>query len=788
MRRLTFLWMISFFGLLSTYGQTNSSISGKIRDQKSNPVASASVHLLNTNFGAITGTHGAFAIKNVPDGKYFLQVSAVGFASVSQAITVGINVSDEIIVQLNEAIGQLDEVIVSAQKKEEDLQKVPFSVSSLNSRQVQEYRLWYTADITAIIPNLYSAHSGDNRTVTSIRGIGTTSYDQAVATYVDGVSQFNLDTYIPQLLDVERIEVLRGPQGTLYGRNAMAGVINIITRQPSNYTNGFAEISVGNYAQQRYTMGFRSPVISNKLFAGAALQYESRNGYYTNQFTNSDFDKQNQTTGNYYLKWLATDKLAVTLNVKHHNNRNKGPFPLAIGKEAALDEPFVVNQNAVTTMQDDIFNTSLSLNYAGSGFNFTSLTAYQSNLRVYKKPIDGDFSPLDAVTIINNYGENGNKVKAWTQEFKFATPARSVAKLKWTAGSYLFYQDNPVKQATHFGNDAPLIGIPGSNFSVITTNNGESYGIALYGQGTYSVNEKVDITFGMRYDYEKRKLGVVGEYQQDGDPAFVVRPDTSASDSYSAFSPKLGIAYHISDNNQVYASYSRGYRAGGLTQLSSDPSQPPLFSYKPEYSANYEVGIKNDFLEKRLRLNVAAFYTIVNDAQVPTLILPDAITVVRNAGKLTSKGGELEVSATPVKGLELQYNLGINDAQYETLKLSQNGQEVNLDGNKQIFTPNTTSMLMAQFTRGLGSQQKLKLILRGEWFYLGKQYFDLANTISQEAYSLFNARAGVSTRHADLFIWGRNLGDKKYIAYAYDFGGVHLGNPQTYGATILLKL
>jgi iron complex outermembrane receptor protein len=281
---------------------------------------------------------------------------------------------------------------------------------------------------------------------------------------------------------------------------------------------------------------------------------------------------------------------------------------------------------------------------------------------------------------------------------------------------------------------------------------------------------------------------VLGEYQPDGTPAFVVQPDTSASESFNAFSPKLGITYHISDDNQLYAIYSRGYRAGGFTQLSSDPSQPPLYSYKPEYSSNYEVGIKNDFLEKRLRLNVAAFYTIVNDAQVPTLILPDAVTIIRNAGKLTSKGGDLEVLATPIKGLELQYSLGVNDAKYETLKLSQNGEEVNLDGNKQIFTPNATSMLMAQFTCNLDRKEKYKLIVRGEWFYLGKQYFDLANTISQDAYSLLNTRVGVSTRHVDLFLWGRNLGDTKYIAYAYDFGGVHLGNPQTYGATLLLKL
>ena len=127
-------------------------------------------------------------------------------------------------------------------------------------------------------------------------------------------------------------------------------------------------------------------------------------------------------------------------------------------------------------------------------------------------------------------------------------------------------------------------------------------------------------------------------------------PDTGATASYHAFSPKLSIAWHIAANQQLYAVYSRGYRAGGLTQLSSDPSQPPLYEYKPEYSNNIEIGIKNQWFQNRLRVNLAAFYTTINDAQVPTLVLPDAITVTRNAGKLSSKGIELEMAAAPVGG------------------------------------------------------------------------------------------------------------------------------------------
>jgi iron complex outermembrane receptor protein len=235
----------------------------------------------------------------------------------------------------------------------------------------------------------------------------------------------------------------------------------------------------------------------------------------------------------------------------------------------------------------------------------------------------------------------------------------------------------------------------------------------------------------------------------------------------------------------LFAVYSRGFRTGGFTQLSSDPSQPPLYPYKPEYSDNIEIGIKNNFFNNRLRLNLALFSTMVTDAQVPTLILPDAITVTRNAGKLSSKGAEFELAATPAKGLQVEYNFGYTDAEYKTLKLSQGGTTVDLDGKKQIFTPEFTAMLALQYAYDLGTKHRLKLVARGEWVRLGKQYFDLSNTISQDSYSLLNTRFGVATKFGELMFWGRNLGDKKYIAYAYDFGAVHLGTPKTYGVTLM---
>jgi iron complex outermembrane recepter protein len=770
----------------SVFAQHATSITGKVTDNKSNPVADATVHLLNTNTAVFTDDQGNFIIKNIPSGKYTALFSKVGYASQSKDVET--TSGNTINVVLENATAQLDDVVVTAEKKEESLQKIPISITALSSKQVSEYRLWDSKELTAIVPNLYSNNSGDDRNVTSIRGITTTSYDPAVTTYIDGVNQFSLDTYMPTLFDVERIEVLRGPQGTLYGRNAMGGVINIITKQPTNNVDGFAEINIGNYKQQRYTLGFRTPIIKNKLFFGIAGVYNGRDGFYTNAFYNNSYDKQHAFTGNLYLKYLPANNWDLTLNIKDRQNRNDGAFPLSGSVDEAFSSPYIIQQNATATMIDNTLNASLSINHSGKALNFTSLTAWQNNYRYYNAPLDGDFSPLDVVTIINNYGNKWNNVKVFTQELRFNSPANIASRFKWISGVYFFQQNVPNKQATHFGKDAALVGAPDSNFSTINTSTGNNTGIAVYGQVTYSITKKLSAIAGWRYDYEHKKLEVEGEYAADGEPSFVTTPDTAASESFNAFSPKLGLNYSASDNSNVFATYSRGYRTGGLTQLSSDPTQPPLYPYKPEYSNNFEAGIKNNFCHDRLRLNITAFYTFVTDAQVPTLILPDAITVTKNTGKLNSKGIEAELEAAPFKGFELGYNFGYTNAVYKSLKISESGNEVDLEGKKQIFTPEITSMLAAQYTYTLLEKQQLRLSIRGEWSYVGNTYFDLENNIKQKPYSLLNVRAGVSLKHLSLFFWGRNLGGAKYIAYAYDFGAVHLGDPKTYGVTLRADL
>jgi len=759
-------------------------ITGAVTDIQSNPVSHVSVHLLNTRAATITNASGRFTIGNLQPGKYTIELSAIGYAAIAKEIYVSQSANQAFNFQLQNALVQLETVVVTAGKKEELLQNVPGSITAISSRKVKDYRLWNIKDLSGIVPNLYAGSPGDERNVTSVRGITTTSYDPAVTTYIDGVNQFSLDTYIPQLTDIERIEILRGPQGTLYGRNAMGGVINIITKAPANIASGFAELSFGNYNQQRYSAGLRFPFIKDKLFAGFSGTFSKRNGFYENEFNQTSFDKQQQGGYNYYLKYFPGSKWTINLNGKFQLNKNKGAFPIVNGAAEALNNPFVLNQNALGKMLDKTNNISLTVSHKAAVADFTLQTAWQNNYRYYDSPIDGDFSPLDAVTVGNNYGSGWNNVKVFTTEFRINSPANKTAALSWTAGAYFFHQSAPNKQATHFGKDAGAIGVPGTDFSTINTSTGKNTGIAVYAQVNYALTKKLALIAGLRYDYEHKKLAVEGEYEADGTDPVVVLPDTSAAVHYNAVSPKLGLQYAITADNNIYFTYSRGFRTGGLTQLSGDPSQPPLYPYSPEYSNNLELGTKNNFLNNRLRINAALFLTYVNNAQVPTLVLPDAITVTKNTGKLESKGAELEVSANPLKGLQVDYSLGYTDAAYKSLGLSSNGQVLQLDGKRQIFTPDLTSMLALQYSYTLSVKNKIHLVARGEWFYFGRRYFDFANTIEQSSYHLLNTRIGLTSKWADIYFWIRNLTDKKYIEYAYDFGGIHLGNPKTIGVTV----
>jgi iron complex outermembrane receptor protein len=754
-------------------------VSGRVTDSKNKVITSAQVQILNNHVTLDADSSGRFAT-HLFKGVHELLVTAPGYAGKLIELNVT-KPGQEVVIILSEVFHSLDEVVVTSEKREQLLKDLPIAVTALPAARVEQLQLWNAKELTAIVPTMYAANPGDNRNVISIRGVTSNSYDPAVATYIDGVNQFSLDTYIAELLDIERIEVLRGPQGTLYGRNAMGGVINIITKGPSKKAGAFASATIGNYGLQRFVTSANVP-LSNKLFFRVSGVYNHLGGFYTNLYNNSKYDKQHSSTAEVDLKYLVSNAWSVHLNAKQQFNRNNAAFPLIFGADKAILNPFVVNVDAIGMMYDDVMNTSLGVNYSGRQFNFTSLSAYQSDYRFYERNIDADFSPLDGISIHNNYGRDWNNVKALTQEFRFASAAGASA-IKWLAGTYFFYQHNPVRQATVFGEHAKMLGIPDSMFSVISTSVGNNFGQAVFGQVSIKTSKKLELIAGLRYDAEQKKQSALGEYQKNF--TAVTRPDTTASVSFNELSPKLGLIYKFSNSSSAYFNYSQGFRAGGLTQMSSDPSMPPLRDYNPEHSSNLEIGSKHQLFNNRISLSLAAFLINIRDVQVPTLILPDAITVTSNAGRLRSSGVEAELSAVLLKGLTLNSSFGYTKAEYKSSIAFVSGKAQDIGGNRQVFTPSSTAMLGLVMNRKIGKH--IAIEASAEWYYIGKQYFDLANNLAQGAYHLANGRIGFSYKAFKFLLSGKNLTDGRYLDYGYGFGAVHLGNPRVMHATFSVR-
>ncbi|SFB79236.1 iron complex outermembrane recepter protein [Parapedobacter composti] len=767
----------------STAALAQSVVRGNIQTENATAVQSATIQVLNSNRVANTDEGGYFIIQGIPNGIHTIRISALGYATENRKLSVQGDTT--ITVSLAPVSTRLDEAVVTARKMENDPHDVPASLSVVTARAVEQQYIWNVMDITAVVPNLNMANPGDNRNVTSIRGITTTSYNQAVATYVDGVNQFGLDTYIPYLLDVERIEVLRGPQGTLYGRNAMAGVINVVTKQPTNNVSGLVEANWGSHRQQRYLLGLRAPIVKDRLFFGVSGMFNGLEGFYTNDFDGSPYDRQHTVFGNYFLKYLPGAQWAVTLNAKHVSNRNNGAFALIMGLDDAFANPFHLNQNAKTTMVDESRNASLSVNHFGNAIHFSSQTAFQSNYRYYRDPIDADFMPLDGMSIVNNYGNDWNHVKVFTQELKFSSAPAKDAPVHWTAGAFLFHQDAPTKQGTHFGADAAMLGdgYP-ANATGILTNAAVNQGAAAFGQLGLRFGNGWEVQAGLRYDYEQARLNARGEFKPDGGDVMVTQPDTSASADFHAFTPSLTAKYAFNEGYHMYGSYTRGFRAGGISQLSLGDGEAPLRPFKPEYSDNIELGSKLMSWNQRLLLNVAAFYSRVHDAQVPVLLLPDAITVTQNTGRMESMGVELETEARVAPNLSLRGSAAFTHARYLNLHTAGQDGNVQLRGNRPVFTPEWTGFLGAQYAIPLWGDQQLQLGVYGK--FIGHQYFVVENTIGQEAYSLLNANIGYTVQGYELMLWGQNLADTRYVDYAYDFGfaAAHLGRPLTFGLTV----
>ena len=761
---LSFLFALFFWLALAgpALAQTTGTLTGIVTTPAGQPVPFATAAVLNSTLGATADQGGHFSIDHVPAGRQTVAVSSVGYATRTRLVTVVAGQAVALRFSLPASTTGLGEVVVSAQKDEATLQRTPLAVSALGTRQLREYRVWDFKDLTALAPNLYVVEHANSTggNFLNIRGVMGFTNEQAVATYVDGVYQFDYFSAPSQLLNIERIEVLRGPQGTLYGRNALGGVVNIVTKQPTNTPSGYAELSVGNYGQQRYALAAQAPLVPDKLFLRLGGQHGHRQGVFQNRVTNSDFDAQNSWLYTGGLRYLATNRLSFALNAYDEHDHDRGAYAWVPTRRQIAAQPWQVSSNYPNTERRRNFNASLKASYRLPGLTLTSVTAVQKFTIDYPDRYDFDFTAANAVS-----GTGLTRQRNYTQELRAASNPSSEHRLSWTAGAFGFRQHTPnVRNTFYVGPDSPDLASFGGPVGLLTTGRALNRGLAGFGQLTYQLTAALSLTGGLRYDYEKRELVNGTALEAEGFPPTSTQADSTFRGTYRAWSPKAILSYQATANVLAYASYARGYRAGGLNTAAPTRAQIP---YQPETSGNYELGLKTTLPSQRARLNLALFYLQQRNQQIGTSTNGINYAVL-NVGKMNNYGAELEAAAVPAKGLELSWNAAYNHARYAALPLYNftDNRTQDYRGNRPINTPVVTSMLAAQYTYALGQgRQQPAVFVRGEWRYLGHYYFDYYNQDGQGGYALFNARAGVSSRHLELAFWVRNVFERQYITY-----------------------
>lgn len=753
------------------------TLIGKVMDTAGQGVAFANIYFLNSTLSAVADENGQYQL-DIASGTYTLQCSAVGFATKILDLSLN-NDSQKLDITLSQSAETLSEVIVTANKVETNLQRTPLAITSLDAKKIEEYRVWNITDLTALAPSTFTVEHGNTTgsNFFNIRGTLGFTGEQSVATYVDGVYQFDFFSAPLNFSNIESIEILRGPQGTLYGRNAFSGVVNIITKRPVNKTSGFAGIDIGNYGQQRYSLGFNTPLIKNKLFVNIGLQSNKRGAIFENPTINTEaFDSRQAYNGNLGLKYLLNNHWSIDLNARIENNTDKGGYPWVATDSIARNEPFKTFGNWDNTEKRRNINVSMAAKYFGQNFNFTSITSVIDFDIWFPGRFDFDFTALKLIS-----GQVRTEQNQITQEFRISSPA-SDRTFRWTVGSFLFSEKAKNITSTFYEEDFAFFD-PSAPYSTITNGKRDNKGLAFFGQGSYSIASNLDITIGARYDTEQRNLTQNSAFEKDGF-VLVTATDSTNTANYSAFTPKVILDYNLNNTTMLYASFAKGFRVGGFNY--NNPTNP---TYAPEKSDNYEVGIKNNLFNNQLKVNITAFYLQQKDQQVTTT--QDGINYATlNVGDMNNLGLEAEVSAIPLKNLQIEWNASTSRSRYAKLELFDAAtlSTKNYIDNQAIYNPAFQSMLAIQYGIPLSkSVNNYKAFLRGEYRYVGEYQLNFENTESQKAYGMANLRAGITSDHFDISVWARNINDVRYMAWG-TFGSYMLGSPRMLGVSLAFKL
>lgn len=662
---------------------------------------------------------------------------------------------------------RLDDLVVTAEKREENIQDVPASIAAFSDIDIQDAGITDIQSLSRMVPNLYIANWGIRGTSYAfIRGIGSVNNEPTLGFYVDDVGYMDARSFDIDLFDIERIEVMRGPQGTLYGRNSLAGVVNIITKKSDNETSVGGEATMGNHDLYQGSAYVRTPLAQDRLFLGLSAGGLARDGYSINDFLDRDVDSRRSVNGRANLRWIPGSNLEIALNLNAEQLRD-GAFPIA-GLPSLNVNPGHVAYDQEGSYNRDAAGSSLKVAWQGSRFNLTSVSAFRNFNDSALNDQDFTFYPL--MTAHETIEDD-----QFTQEIRLSSPEGKNG-IKWLAGIYGFTKDKDHFLAMDF---APgMFPVPGA-VSRRTDSDLSAKGGSLFGQATFPLTQGFSLTAGLRLDHEKTGLTHLLDMSSSGSSFSASRID--ASDTSGAVLPKLQVDYRWTDTMMTYAGITRGYRSGGFNTAYMDIAD---LAFDSEFSWNYEIGLKSAWFDDRLSFNASVFYITLQDQQVIQL-LPSADTIIRNAGKSRSMGMEVESTAVLAPGLTLDAGFGYTNAEFT--EYLDGGTDYS--GKTPLLSPEFSYHLALNYRRPLS--RGWGLFLRPEINGTGDFFWDNANTLAEPGYCLVNLSLGLESERYDIVLWARNLFDTDYRVVAFEFPGSdpvgQPGDPCTVGVTLRFR-
>lgn len=670
---------------------------------------------------------------------------------------------------------QLPPLIVTAQKEPADPQSLPLSLTTVAEPTLQNAGIETVSEAGAYAPNVtFTEFTARKLSNARFRGIGASPANPSITTYFDGVPQLNSNTSSIDLVDVEQVEFVRGPQSALFGRNALGGLVNITSARPSlsNWSGNFS-VPFGNTSAVDVRGGVAGPLKENTLGMSAAFQYGRRDGYTVNDLTGHDLDSRSGFSGKGQLLWTPMKSWETRLIINGERDRD-GDY--------ALSDLGGLRRNPYHTARDfegfthrDIFSTTILNRYDASKMALTATTGFVNWKTVDQT--DLDYTPLPLVT-----RDNEEKSFQFTQEVRVASPGNSSVRLsdrasfKWQGGVFLFTQNYDQNATNNFsaGFLSSFLPFPVSQTSPLAKL--DDVGVGIFGQGIVSVAERVDLTAGLRFDHEQKDADLSVFFT----PPIAPTQQTVADKGYSNVSPQFAASFHLQPGKTLYVSVANGYKAGGFNAA----SPPGTESYDEEHTWNYEGGVKTTWANGRVAANAAVFHINWEDMQLnlPNLFVPGQFYIA-NVGGATSSGVELEVNARMRPGVDLFGGVGYTKTRFKDNSISSG---LPVGGNTIPNTPDYTASLGIQLSHSLTSAASL--YGRAEATFSGAFEYDDLNTARQDAYSLANFRAGVRGRVLFVEGWIRNAFDTKYIPVAFAYGGLapsgfigEMGRPRTFG-------